>query len=93
MTEPVCTLLAALAAGLGLGLIHNLWLWHGVQRLGRGSHSPAWLMATLPARLTLVIGGLWLLPHLDWPACVLYLCGLLTARQTVLTVDRRQEAI
>lgn len=69
-----------LVAGLGLGLLYFLGLWHTVRSLSTGRASPLWWLASLVLRLALLLGGLYWLGAHDWRRLLLALAGILLAR-------------
>lgn len=80
-TSPTAlTLLAALFAGAGLGLLFFGGLWWTVRRLP-GSDRPGLLLGgSFLLRTALVVGGFWLVMGASWQRAAACLLGFLLAR-------------
>ncbi|MFA7441019.1 MAG: ATP synthase subunit I [Sphingomonadaceae bacterium] len=86
----VVTLLLALVAGVGLGLLYFGGLWLTVRRLAT-SRRPALLFGTsLVVRLALTVLGFYFVMDGSWPRALACLGGFLIARQ-ILTYRLRPE--
>ena len=78
----------ALVAGGGLGFIFFGGLWYTVRR-GLTARQPAlWFLASLLVRMSLVLGGFYLVGHSDWRRLAACLAGFVIARFIVLRQTR-----
>ena len=83
MHEVLMWVLATLA-GVGLGVIFFGGLWWTVRR-GLASPRPAqWFILSLLLRLTLALGGFYLVGGADWRRLLACLCGFVIARIIVV---------
>ena len=86
MHEALLSLGLALLAGVGLGLIYFGGLWLTVQRLP-DTRAPAVLMfGSFLARLSLTLGGLFVVMQGSWQRLTVCVVGLLLTR--ILVVHR-----
>ena len=78
----------ALVAGGGLGGIFFGGLWYTV-RLGLRARQPAvWFLLSMLARMSLVLGGFYLVGHSDWRRLAACLVGFVIARIIVVRQTR-----
>ena len=78
----------ALAAGLLLGTIFFGGLWWTVRK-GISSKSPAlWFFGSLLLRMSIVLGGFYLIGRGDWHRIVVCLLGFIIARLIVMRLTR-----
>ena len=78
----------ALVAGGGLGFIFFGGLWYTVRR-GLTARQPAlWFLASLLVRMSLVLGGFYLVGCSDWRRLAAGLAGFVIARFIVVRLTR-----
>lgn len=91
----VMTLLPALVAGLGLGLIFFGGLWLTVRQLADAQHPWLLFAVSFVLRLALVIAGMYLVMDGSWQRMLACLAGFIIVRQIILSrlqPDRLPEA-
>lgn len=76
-------LIAALAAGVMLGIVFFGGLWWTVRRGLTATVPATWFGLSALARMAVVMGGLYCFARLGLPSLVACLCGLLVARGAV----------
>ena len=78
----------ALIAGGGLGLIFFGGLWYTVRRGLQSSRPAQWFLVSLLLRMSLVLGGFYLVGHSDWRRLAACLAGFVIARFIVVRLTR-----
>ena len=78
----------ALIAGGGLGLIFFGGLWYTVRRGLQSSRPASWFLISMLVRMSLVLGGFYLVGCSDWRRLAACLAGFVIARFIVLRQTR-----
>ena len=78
----------ALVAGGGLGLIFFGGLWYTVRRGLQSSRPAAWFLVSLLLRMSLVLGGFYLVGRSDWRRLAACLAGFILSRFIVMRQTR-----
>ncbi len=83
--QAALTLLAGFVAGLALGALHFAGLWHTLGRLPDTRLPGLLMMASLVARMAVLLAGFYLLARWGgWPALAAGLVGVVAARSWLL---------
>jgi F1F0 ATPase subunit 2 len=91
MNEALILLLATLAGGV-LGAIFFGGLWWTI-RGGLSSHDPAlWFFGSFALRMSIVLGGFFLVTRGDWRNATMCMVGFLVARGAVSRLTRTRPA-
>lgn len=78
----------ALVAGGGLGFIFFGVLWYTVRQGLQSSRPARWFLVSLLVRMSVVLGGFYLVGHSDWRRLAACLAGFVSARFVVIRQTR-----
>ncbi|MCW8808653.1 MAG: hypothetical protein OQK79_11125 [Rhodanobacter sp.] len=87
MHEVLMLTLAGLA-GLPLGAIFFGGLWWTIRRLATSRRPALWLLASLLLRMSILLGGFYLVGREDWQRFLACMAGVLVARFLVIRLTR-----
>ncbi|WPL18171.1 F1/F0 ATPase, Methanosarcina type, subunit 2 [Thiorhodovibrio winogradskyi] len=77
-------LVPAGVAGLGLGAMFFGGLWWTLRKSLASEHPALWLLGSLLVRMSLLLGGLYLVSGGQWPRLLAGLLGVISARFLIL---------
>ncbi|MDB5977382.1 MAG: ATPase, subunit 2 [Nevskia sp.] len=89
-TSIVLGLATAALAGAALGALFFGGLWWTVRRAAASPRPALWFGPSLLLRMTVVVGGFYLVGGAHWPRLAACLLGFVLARIAVLRLSRRR---
>jgi F1F0 ATPase subunit 2 len=90
MNEILCRALA-FAGGAGLGVIFFGGLWWTIQKAVVSKTPALWFMGSLLLRMSVTLGGFYLISQGRWQRMLMCLAGLFIARLAVTWATRRRK--